>query len=170
MEKCKRNLTGGWVTRAFTPQSMSLLLQQPAVVSANPSACVPLQLPISLIDSAVQQQEPSRRLPSSLYYHCWLSEIRCSSPAIQVRFQKDKGVAQVEVWEVQDCSKFRATTRWESSENFNLHHGDEAEDSLTSQGMMKEEASMYNTVKEKLVGHFIMRRNVISEWAKLNQR
>lgn len=43
--------------------------------------------------------------------------------------------------------------------------GDDTEDIVTSQ-----EASVYNTVKEKLEGHFMVRRNVIFERAKFNQR
>jgi len=39
--------------------------------------------------------------------------------------------------------------------------GGEAEDIVTSLCMKEEEASVYNTVKEKLEGHFLVRRNVI---------
>lgn len=48
--------------------------------------------------------------------------------------------------------------------------GDEAEDIVTSLRMTEEEANVYNTVKEKLEGHFVVRRNVIFERAKFNQR
>lgn len=48
--------------------------------------------------------------------------------------------------------------------------GDEPEDIVTSLNITEEEASVYNTVKEKLEGHFVVRRNVIFEQAKFNQR
>lgn len=48
--------------------------------------------------------------------------------------------------------------------------GDEAEDIVTSLRMTEEEASAYNTVKEKLERHFVVRRNIIFERAKFNQR
>ncbi|XDV25073.1 hypothetical protein PO909_029054 [Leuciscus waleckii] len=48
--------------------------------------------------------------------------------------------------------------------------GDEAEDIVTSLRMTEEEASVYNTVKEKLERHFVVRRNIIFERAKFNQR
>lgn len=48
--------------------------------------------------------------------------------------------------------------------------GDEAEDIVTSLRMTEAAASMYNTVKEKLEGHFVVRRNVIFERAKFNQK
>ena len=48
--------------------------------------------------------------------------------------------------------------------------GDDAEDIVTSLHMTGKEASEYITVKQKLEGHFVMRRNVIFERAKVNQR
>lgn len=48
--------------------------------------------------------------------------------------------------------------------------GDEAEDIITSLQLTEEEASQYNTVKNKLDAHFVVRRNVIFERAKFNQR
>ena len=48
--------------------------------------------------------------------------------------------------------------------------GDEAEDIVTSFRMTGEEAGEYITVKQKLEGHFVVRRNVIFEHAKFNQR
>lgn len=48
--------------------------------------------------------------------------------------------------------------------------GDEAEDIVTSLRMTQEEASVYITVRDKLEGHFVVRRNVIFERAKFNQR
>lgn len=48
--------------------------------------------------------------------------------------------------------------------------GDEAEDIVTSLRMTEEEAGEYVTVKQKLERHFVVRRNVIFERAKFNQR
>ncbi|KAL3970397.1 type I keratin, acidic [Sarotherodon galilaeus] len=48
--------------------------------------------------------------------------------------------------------------------------GDEAEDVITSLNLTKEEPSEYHTLKDKLEAHFIVRRNVIFERAKFNQR
>ncbi|KAI4890341.1 hypothetical protein NFI96_013731, partial [Prochilodus magdalenae] len=48
--------------------------------------------------------------------------------------------------------------------------GDEAEDIITSLQLTEIEASQYNMVKNKLNAHFVVRRNVIFEWAKFNQR
>lgn len=48
--------------------------------------------------------------------------------------------------------------------------GDEAEDIVTSLRMTEEEANEYITVKQKLERHFLVRRNVIFEHAKFNQR
>ncbi|KAI4881647.1 hypothetical protein NFI96_006235, partial [Prochilodus magdalenae] len=48
--------------------------------------------------------------------------------------------------------------------------GDEAEDIITSLQLSEIEASQYNMVKNKLDAHFVVRRNVIFEWAKFNQR
>ena len=47
--------------------------------------------------------------------------------------------------------------------------GDDAEDIVTSLRMTGKEASEYITVKQKLEGHFVVRRNVIFERAKFNQ-
>ncbi|XP_054866332.1 cadherin-6-like isoform X3 [Amphiprion ocellaris] len=48
--------------------------------------------------------------------------------------------------------------------------GEETEDILVSLHLTAEQASEYDTVKEKLDAHFIARRNVIFERAKSNQR
>ena len=48
--------------------------------------------------------------------------------------------------------------------------GDEAQDIVTSLCMTEEEADEYITVKQKLEGHTVVRRNVIFEHAKFNQR
>lgn len=48
--------------------------------------------------------------------------------------------------------------------------GEEAEDILTSLRLTPEEASEYNSVRAKLEAHFVVRRNVIFERAKFNQR
>ena len=46
--------------------------------------------------------------------------------------------------------------------------GDEAQDIVTSLCMTEEEADEYITVKQKLEGHTVVRRNVIFEHAKFN--
>ena len=48
--------------------------------------------------------------------------------------------------------------------------GDEAEDVLTALNLTEEEMSDYETLKNKLDAHFVVRRNVIFERAKFNQR
>ncbi|KAK7884427.1 hypothetical protein WMY93_027550 [Mugilogobius chulae] len=48
--------------------------------------------------------------------------------------------------------------------------GDEAEDVLTSLNLTDEEANAYETLVAKLESHFVVRRNVIFERAKFNQR
>ncbi|KAL7870545.1 hypothetical protein SRHO_G00080420 [Serrasalmus rhombeus] len=48
--------------------------------------------------------------------------------------------------------------------------GDEAEDIITALQLTVIEASQYNAVKNKLNAHFVVRRNVIFERAKFNQR
>ena len=48
--------------------------------------------------------------------------------------------------------------------------GDEADDILRSFRLSEEDAKKYDVVKAKFDGHFVKRRNVIYERAKLNQR
>lgn len=48
--------------------------------------------------------------------------------------------------------------------------GEKAEDILVSLHLSPEEASEYETVKRKLDAHFVVRRNIIFERAKFNQR
>ena len=48
--------------------------------------------------------------------------------------------------------------------------GDDAEDVITALHMTEEELNDYATVKTKLDAHFVVRRNVIFERAKFNQR
>ena len=48
--------------------------------------------------------------------------------------------------------------------------GEEAEDVLTSLRLKAEQASEYSQVKARLDSHFVVRRNVIFERAKFNQR
>ena len=48
--------------------------------------------------------------------------------------------------------------------------GDEAEDVLTALNLSEEEMSEYEMLRNRLDSHFIVRRNVIFERAKFNQR
>ena len=48
--------------------------------------------------------------------------------------------------------------------------GDEAEDVLTVLNLSEEETADYETLRDKLDAHFVVRRNVIFERVKFNQR
>ena len=48
--------------------------------------------------------------------------------------------------------------------------GDDADDILSALPMTADERKKYDTVKSRLEGHFIIKRNVIFERAKFNPR
>ena len=48
--------------------------------------------------------------------------------------------------------------------------GEEAEDVLASSGLNEEDRNKYDTVKASFERHFMMRHNLIYEWARFNHR
>ena len=48
--------------------------------------------------------------------------------------------------------------------------GDDADDTFSALAMTADERNKYDTVKSKLEGHFIIKRNVIFERVKFNKR
>ena len=48
--------------------------------------------------------------------------------------------------------------------------GNEADDILSSLGLLDDEKKIYNAVKVKLEGHFVKSRNIIYGHAKFNQK
>ena len=72
--------------------------------------------------------------------------------------------------------RFREASGLKSKESANQVNtlmycmGDEADDILSSLGLSDDDKKSYDTVKTKLEGHFVKRRNIIYERVKFNQR
>ena len=84
--------------------------------------------------------------------------------------------AQPDGWPQWICSfeRFREASGLKSKESANEVNtlvycmGDEADDILSSLGLSNDDKKSYDTVKTKLEGHFVKRKNVIYECARFN--